>query len=410
MPEFITLAPPLEALSTFLNRVDTRVEIEEVDTTSALGRVNVDPIIAGYPLPSFRRSTVDGYAVQAGSTHGASDTLPAYLELVGEIHMGTVPNFSVKPGQCGLIHTGGMLPDGTDAVVMVEYTQRSQPEEIEIFKSVAVGENVLQVGEDVKEGEEVIPSGVKIRPAEIGGLMALGITKIVVYKKPHVGIISSGDEVVPPWEEMKPGQVRDINTYSLSALVEQYGAEARSYGIIHDEFDDLLEVASRALEECDLVVITAGSSASARDITADVINALGEPGVLVHGVNVRPGKPTILGICNRKPVIGLPGNPVSALVIAGIFILPLIDQVIGINNPRPKAALKARLSINLATRSGREDWIPVKLQAREEGLIADPIFGKSNLIFILSRADGLIRVPPDTTGLGVGEEVEVFLF
>jgi molybdopterin molybdotransferase len=141
-----------------------------------------------------------------------------------------------------------------------------------------------------------------------------------------------------------------------------------------------------------------------------VINALGEPGVLVHGVNVRPGKPTILGICNHKPVIGLPGNPVSALVIAGIFILPLIDRLMGINNPRPKAALKTRLSINLATRSGREDWIPVKLQASEEGLIADPIFGKSNLIFILSRADGLIRVPPDTTGLGVGEEVEVFLF
>jgi molybdopterin molybdotransferase len=262
-----------------------------------------EPVVAGYPLPSFRRTTVDGYAVKAQDTHGASESLPAYLSLAGEVPMGGEPDFSIDSSHCALIHTGGMLPTGADAVVMIEYTQKVRESEIEIMRSVAVGENVLQIGEDVKEGEEVIPEGTRLRPAEIGGLMALGITKISVAKKPKVGIISSGDEVVPPHEDLRVGQVRDVNTYTLSALVKDHGAIPIPYGIVSDKLSVLQDAAEKALQECDLVVITAGSSASTRDLTSQVIDGLGKPGVLVHGVNIRPGKPTILGVCGGKPVV-----------------------------------------------------------------------------------------------------------
>jgi molybdopterin molybdotransferase len=282
-------------------------------------------------------------------------------------------------------------------------------EEVEILKAVAVGENVLNIGEDVSSGQEVISSGTRLRPAEIGGLVGLGIRRIGVARRPRVGIISSGDEVVSLETEIQPGQVRDINAYSLSALVQEAGGEAVYYGIVPDAADALESTASEALKACDLVVITAGSSASTRDLTSTVINRLGEPGVLVHGVNVRPGKPTILAVCNGKAMIGLPGNPVSALVIAGLFVVPVIQELQGMRVDRPVAALSAKLTLNLASQAGREDWIPVRILRGEHGYEAEPVFGKSNLIFTLARADGLLRIPANATGLSVGEMVEVIL-
>jgi molybdopterin molybdotransferase len=352
---------------------------------------------------------VDGFAVRAGDTFGASDSLPAYLDMVGEVPMGGTPDFSIEKGKCGLIHTGGMLPGGADAVVMVEHTQQARENQIEILRAVGVGENVLQIGEDVTGGQEVIPKGVKLRPAEIGGLMALGITQVSAARQPRVGILSSGDEVVTPEDEIKPGQVRDVNTYTLSALVKHYGGLPVPYGIVPDRLEVMRETAGRALEECDLVVITAGSSASTRDLTAQVIDNLGSPGVLVHGVNVRPGKPTILGICHGKTMIGLPGNPVSALVIAGLFVVTVIERLMGMHRARPAASISAKLTLNLASQAGREDWIPVRLLSGESGFQAEPVFGKSNLIFTLARADGLVRIPPDATGLNAGSPVEVLL-
>ena len=238
---------------------------------------------------------------------------------------------------------------------------RSAPTtEIEIFKSVAEGENVIAVGEDVAQGQVVQPKGSLMRPAEIGGLMALGITQLRVTKKVRVGLISSGDEVIPPEESPRPGQVRDINSHTLAALVTKAGGEPVLYGIVGDTFEALQETAAKALTECDVVVITAGSSASTRDMTADVIATLGEPGVLVHGINTRPGKPTILGVCDGKAVIGLPGNPVSALVNGYMLVVPLIEHLLG-QTPRPKATVQARLTVNLPSQSGREDWWPVRL-------------------------------------------------
>ena len=230
-----------------------------------------------------------------------------------------------------------------------------------------------------------------------------------------IGLISTGDEVIDPGESPRPGQVRDINSYTLGALVEKSGGVARQYGIITDQFEALKEAAASALSECQAVVITAGSSASTRDMTAEVIRSLGEPGVLVHGINTRPGKPTILGVCNGKAVIGLPGNPVSALVNGYLFVVPVIEKLLGVI-PQPRSTVSARLTVNLSSQAGREDWWPIKLLpspsrrgAGGEVFDAEPIFGKSNLIFTLANADGLLRIQPDATGLSAGEMVEVLL-
>jgi molybdopterin molybdotransferase len=437
MPEFLTLLPPDEARDLLLSHLPQRtVESESIDVISSLNRILAEDIFAPHPLPEFPRTTVDGYAVRARDTFGASDSQPTYLTLVGEVPMGEAAAFAIGTGQCALIHTGGMLPDGADAVVMLEYTQmvshtyqgekRAEPKgssersadpvakdsEIEILRAAAEGENTIQVGEDVAKGQVVLTKGTRIRPAEIGGLLALGITVMRVARLVRVGILATGDEVIEPNQSPAIGQVRDVNSYTLSALVEKSGGEAKRYGIIRDQFQALRDAAAKALSECDVVLITAGSSASTRDMTADVIRLLGEPGLLVHGINTRPGKPTILGVCNGKAVIGLPGNPVSALVNGYLFVIPVIEKLSGAL-PQPKPTIPARLTVNLASQAGREDWWPVMLIERHTSddvhYDAEPIFGKSNLIFSLARASGLLRIPPDATGLKAGEWVQVLL-
>ncbi len=436
MPEFLTLLPPDDARTLLLSNLSQpTIDSESIDMIHALGRFTASDTFAPHPLPDFPRTTVDGYAVRARDTFGATDSLPAYLTLIGEVPMGDTPSFEIGTGQCALIHTGGMLPNGANAVVMIEYTQQivgaGSPRpglmnetgrddlaptypEIEIFKSVADGENLIRIGEDVAQGQLVLPKGTLIRPAEVGGLMALGFTSISVAKKPRVGLISTGDEVIDPSQTPRPGQVRDINSYTLGALVEKSGGEAIRYGIFSDSFQVLKDAAANALSECDMVIITAGSSASTRDMTAEVIRTLGAPGVLVHGINTRPGKPTILGVCNGKVVIGLPGNPVSALVNGYLFVVPVIEKLLGAL-PKPKATVQAKLTVNLPSQAGREDWWPVRLvpspseRGQGEGLLAEPIFGKSNLIFTLASADGLLRIHTDATGLSAGEIAEVLL-
>lgn len=410
MPEFLHLLPPADALEKFLDALPIQVQTERIAAVQALGRVTAEPVLAPHPLPEFNRSTVDGYAIRAADTHGASQALPVYLTLKGEVPMGASPDFEVESTQCALIHTGGMLPPGTDAVVMVEHTQAARPGEVEILHSVAMGENMIEMGEDVAQGQEVIPQGMRLRAAEIGGLMALGASEVLVARPPRVGILSSGDEVVPPGQRPAPGQVRDVNTYTLSALVESAGGTPLQYGIIPDNREAMFSAVAKAKEECDIVTVTAGSSASTRDLTAEVMDAQGEPGVLVHGVNVRPGKPTILAVAGGRAFIGLPGNPVSALVIAGLFVLPTLRALLGLPRDRLQPTVSAQLTLNLSSKTGREDWIPVRLHASTAGNYrAEPIFGKSNLIFTLARAGGLIRIPADANGLSAGENVAVFI-
>ena len=411
MPEFLTLLPPQESLDKLLRNIpDPKLATETIDTISAIGRVIATDLLAPHALPEFPRSTVDGFAVKAADTYGASDSLPAYLNLIGECPMGATPDLVIKPTTTAIIHTGGMLPEGADAVVMLEYTQQTVDDEMEILRAVADGENVINIGEDVAEGALIKPKGSVIRPAEVGGLMALGFTQVEVAVRPKVGIISSGDEVIHPAERPQPGQVRDINSYTLASLVEKTGGEAVRYGIVADKMDAMLVAIAKALAECEMVLITAGSSASARDMTAAAIDQLGEPGVLVHGVNTRPGKPTILGVCDGKAVIGLPGNPVSALVNGYVFVVPLVRRLLGQSVEMVQPSVRAKLTVNIPSQAGREDWIPIKLtETAEKSYLAKPIFGKSNLIFTLVGADGLLKIAPDATGLSAGEMVEVLL-
>ena len=409
MPEFLELLPPAQALALWMQALPAgSPSIEEVGLADCAGRILARPVIAPEALPAFARATVDGYAVKAADTHGASDGLPAYLRLAGEIPMGKAAGLHLAGGEAAAIHTGGMLPEGADAVVMLEYTQPVGADEIEINRPAAVNENILLPGEDVAVGQEVLPKGKRLGAAEVGGLAALGITRAAVFRKLRVAIISSGDEIVPADVRPAPGQVRDVNSLALKTLVENCGGEGVLYGIVGDSPQLLAERLRVALRECDLAVITAGSSASARDHTAAVIDQSGAPGVLVHGVNVKPGKPTILAVCDGKPVVGLPGNPVSALVIARLFVLPLLVRLSGGAEAHSAPICRARLTQNLPSQAGREDWTPVRLIQSPDGMTVEPIFYKSNLIFSLARADGLVRTAPEATGLEAGATIEVW--
>jgi molybdopterin molybdotransferase len=332
-----------------------------------------------------------------------------FLELVGEVTMGKSPDFSIEIGKSALIHTGGMLPTGADAVVMLENTRKINQGVLEVIHALAPAENVIQIGEDIAADQVVIPSGTRLRAAEIGGLMALGQLKVKVNCKPLIGILSSGDEVVEPQVEPVMGQVRDINSYSLAAHIEEWGGQPLRLGIIPDRLEDLRTALASALERCDAVLVTAGSSASARDLTSQVIGGMGKPGVLVHGINIKPGKPTILAVCKGKAIIGLPGNPVSALVIARFFVKPLVERLLGYSSIPVEPSISAILTTALSSQSGRENWWPVRLVQTPEGMIAAPIFFKSNLIFTYSQAHGLIKIPADITGVSAGTRVDVFL-
>lgn len=337
--------------------------------------------------------------------------------------MGEAATLRLDEAQCALVHTGGMIPPDADAVVMVEQTQRVGsaqgspapdssgtfvPYTIEVYRAAAGGQNVIQIGEDVRRGQPVLPAGAQIRPQDIGGLLALGIVEIDAAVAPRVGILSQGDEVVPPEQTPGPGQVRDINTYTLAALTRRAGGAPVTYPVVPDRLQALQAAARRALAETDLLVISAGSSVSYRDMTAQVIQNLGAPGILVHGVSIKPGKPTILALCDGKPVFGLPGNPVSAMVIFDLFVAPAIRLLLGAQ-PIARTQIPARLARNIASATGREDYVQVRLESRDGEMWAVPVFGKSNLIYTLIRSDGVVRIPLDSNGVAQGSWVTVEL-
>ncbi len=411
MPEFLKLVSIEEARQVlFSHIVVENLAEEEIETLHALGRVLSRDIFADEDLPAFTRSAMDGFAVRASDTNGASDSLPAYLNLIGEVEMGKAPEFTVSKGQAALIHTGGMLPQGADAVVIMENTQMLDSQQVEIHKPVTSGDNLILKGEDVRAGEIVMRSGTLVRPEEIGGLLALGKTRIFVFAKPVVHIFSSGDELVSADIKPHPGQVRDINSPILASLVESCGGIPVLHPIVPDDARALEDALRQIISDADLMVITAGSSASTRDMTAEVISHLGTPGVLVHGINIRPGKPTIVAVCDGKPIIGLPGNPVSGLIVARQLVKPLLKKINGQANQEINQVIEARLTLNLASVAGRDDYLPALLEKKGQEFKVTPIFFKSNLIFSLSRANGLIHIPADITGYLAGDVVEVYLF
>lgn len=409
MPELFTVVTAAEAAARLARHVAPLARAERVGLLDALDRVLAEDIAAPADLPAFARATMDGFAVRAADTYGASEGLPAYLELCGEAPMGRAPDVRVGVGQAARIHTGGMLPPGSDAVVMVEHTQQLDERTVEVLRPVAVGEHVIAAGDDVRAGAALFARGHRLRPQDIGGLAAAGLTSIPVAARPRVAILASGDEILPADQTPGPGQVRDVNTYTVAALVRRAGGEPAPCGIAPDSRPALARMAAAALAGADALIISAGSSVSTRDITAAVIAELGPPGILVHGVSIHPGKPTILAAAGGTPVFGLPGNPVSAIIAFDLFVTPALLQLQGCGSRPPSASAQARLTNNVASLPGREDFVPARLERRDGELWAAPVFGKSNLIFTLAHADGLLHVPLDTAGLYAGDAVRVRL-
>jgi molybdopterin molybdotransferase len=389
-----------------------KLDTEYVKLEEALGRVLAQDVAAREDLPLLTRSSMDGYAVSARDVFGASESNPAYLEKAADLSVDELPDFTLEPGHCAGIVTGGGLPEGADAVVMVEHTEDLGGGAIEIRKSAAPGDNVMLRGEDAEAGSTALEAGRRLRPQEIGLLAALGYTEVAVGNPPRCGIISTGDEVVPVSQTPRPGQVRDVNSYALSALIETAGAQAVRYGLVPDDQQALSATLTKAVAENDVVFISGGSSIGVRDFTMACLEELPDAEVLAHGVAVSPGKPTILARAGKKAVIGLPGQVTSAQVVMLVFCVPFLAHLMGGANafdPAGRPTRKARLARNVASKPGREDYVRVRLTQSADGWLAEPLLGKSGLLTTMIRAQGLVRIPADTEGLSKDDEVEAWL-
>jgi molybdopterin molybdotransferase len=397
------------------------VAVEEIFLSSSLGRVIAQDIVSPVDLPEFDRSTMDGYAVRSSDTFGAAESRPALLRVVGDIPMGTVPERGIGTGESMKIATGGALPPGADAVVMFEHTQPVDAGTIEVVKAVAPQENVTLAGEDMRKGETVLTRGRAVRPQDMAALASMGVTRVPVFKKPRVAVISTGNEIVPADTLPGPGRIRDSNSYQLEGMISLAGGIARKLGIIPDDYGKLRASLEEARKDCDIILFTGGSSVGTADFTARVINDLGPPGVLVHGVSIRPGKPLIVGVVEgrggtRIPVFGLPGHQAAVAVCFELFVKPVLEKFTGAVADRalegitPCKTVRARLARSISSAPGREDHVRVTLERREDGLWARPVFGASGLISTLVKAAGTVVVPVNTIGVEAGEEVEVRLF
>ncbi len=374
---------------------------------AARGRVPTERVRAPQDLPGFAKSTVDGYAVRAADTYGASEGLPTYLDVAGTVAMGQAPQVAVTAGGAVAMPTGGVMPDGADAVVMVEYTQEAMPGTIEVVRPVAPGDGLVRRDEDAARGAGLVPAGRPLRPQDLGLLASAGVTEVAVHARPRVAIVSTGDEVVDPaTASLEAGQVRDASALALAALVRDAGGDPDLLGIVPDDGERLAAVLGDAVASSDVVVVSAGSSVGARDETAAAVAGLGPPGIWAHGIAIRPGKPTLLADCGGVPLIGLPGNPRSALVVFRLVGVPVVRLVGGMTHPPADPSTPARLERDVPSAAGRLDIVQVAVR---DG-VATPLFGASALLSVLGAADGYIVVPDEATGLQAGTEVVVTLY
>jgi molybdopterin molybdotransferase len=385
---------------------------ESVPLDRSVGRTLAQDFAAPHDLPGFERSTMDGYAVRAQDTFGASETQPGYLTLEGEVVMGRAPEFSLSSGGCARIGTGGMLPEGADAVIMVEHTREADDVTVEIIRSVAPGANVIGSADDAEAGQVLLSAGQVLRPQDVGLLAALGVQQPTVVRRPRAGILSTGDEVVPVEDEPGPGQVRDVNADVLAAQVRAAGGEAIPLGLVPDDPGRLRAAVDRSLAEAHLTLLSGGSSVGTRDLTAEIFQDVEGAELLVHGVSVAPGKPFIWVRAGDHHLLGMPGHVTSCLVSFHLFVEPLMERMLG----RAAAAftrfgrLEATLTRNISAASGRELYQRVRVQATEEGWRAEPVVGRSGLLRSLVQGHGLVRVPLGSEGLDEGARVEVLLF
>ena len=381
---------------------------EELLLLEADGRIIAFDFVSENDLPDFPRSTMDGYAIQAGSSFGASESNPAYLTIKGDVTMGKPPQFSIARGEAAGIPTGGMLPQGADSVVMIEHTEAVDTTMIEVFKSMAPGQNAIHAGEDFKKAGVVIEKGQKLRPQEIGLLAAFGKTSVIVHKKPVVAIISTGDEIVPIDKEPDTGQIRDINTYTLASMVRMAGGIPVLFGIVNDNLEQLFEKCSHALAHADMILISGGSSVGTRDFTIQALSRLPDAEILVHGISISPGKPTILARSGDKALWGLPGHVVSAMMVFTTVVRPFILHMGGLTQKHDKQFnVHATLARNVSSAQGRVDFVRVRLVRKNGIRLAHPVSGKSALINTMIKADGLIKIGINTEGLDKGTKVSV---
>ena len=403
--EFFAVRTVADAVAGF--RPPCRTAVEVVALADGLGRVPGEPVLAPHDLPGFARSTVDGYAVRAADTYGASEGLPGYLDVVGEVAMGAPSPVDVTPGGAVAIPTGAALPRGADAVVMVEHTQQAMAATVEILRPVAPGDGIVRADEDARSGAELVPAGRPLRAQDLGLLAAAGVIELPVHARPRVAILSTGDEVVDPaTPALEPGQVRDAITVALAALIREAGGQPVPRGIVADDRAALEGALAGALADADVVVVSAGSSVGARDETAAAVASLGPPGIWCRGLAIKPGKPTLLAECDGVPVIGLPGNPRSALIVFRLVGMPLVRRAGGCDVAPAEPVTRARLARDLASAAGRLDIVQVRVR---DG-VATPLFGASALLSVLTAADGFVIIDEPATGLASDTEVEVTLY
>ncbi|MGH4124030.1 MAG: molybdopterin molybdotransferase MoeA [Clostridium sp.] len=404
--ELFNVVSVKEAKTVIDRSFNYEIGCENVNILQSASRICFEDIKAECNIPEFKRSTVDGYAVCSRDVYGASESMPSMLVLKGEVLMGTAPPADIAWGECMYVPTGGMLPGSADSVVMIEYSHVMDEKTILLYSPVAMGDNVIQVGEDINTQDVVIKRGDKLRPYEIGVLASIGISEILVYKRPRVAIISTGDEVVPC--EVKPiiGQVRDINTHLIWSLLLEDGMQPVSYGIIKDDYDDLKNTVDKAFNECDMVLISGGSSVGKKDQTLKVISSYNDGEVLVHGIAVKPGKPTIIGKHSEKIIFGLPGHPLACSIIYKVLVKSYLNKLT--SQSENIYGTNARMSINYHKAKGREEYLPVEIETIENVVVAKPVFGKSGLISVFSKAWGYIVIEKNEEGLKEGQIVEVY--
>jgi len=387
------------------------IDTEDMPVDQCTHRILANDFIATENIPSFRRSTMDGYAVKASSTYGASESNPTMLFIKESIEMGKVPSYPIDIQEASRIATGGMLPEGADSVVMVEYTDALDDQTIEVFKSVAPFQNVIDVGEDIAMNQVQRKQGQIIRPQDLGAAAALGVQTFCVYQKPIVGIISTGDEIIPISQQPETGQIRDINRYSLSSQIIQSGGKPLFIDNVPDDFESLYHACKQGIQSCHMLLISGGSSVGMRDFTIDVIQKLDHAEIIAHGVSIQPGKPTILARIGNLPVWGLPGHVASAMIVFHVLVRPFLRQLAGERNPPFYAhqTIKARLARNVASSQGRDEYVRVRLESSDDAIEAVPIQGKSGLIRTMVQADGLIKISENAEGLEQGDWVDIML-
>ena len=389
------------------NFKDYKFEIEEINILNSLGRVLAEDVYSNINVPEFNRSTVDGYAIKVSDSHGATDSIPSILNVLGEVMMGQEAKIAIKSGEAVYVPTGGMIPKGADGMIMIENTEKMDEDTVLIYKPISQDENIIQKGEDIEKGALALKKGRKITPEVVGVLAALGVSSFKVYKKPRFYSISTGDEIVGINEELTIGKVRDINSYALYALIEEIGGELVGNSIIKDDYNLLRDEVEKALDISDIVMISGGSSVGTRDYTHKVIDSFNGKGVFVHGVSIKPGKPTIMGEGKGRLIFGLPGHPVSSIIVFKAFLEYYINEKLGVERITPR--VNAIMESNFPSAPGRTTYQMVKLSERDGKFYATPSFGKSGMISLLSESQGYVIIEIHEEGIYKGEEREVYL-